>query len=160
MRAASAALRAEWIKIRTVRSTGWTLLLTFVLCAGLGLLVALSLANGFDRMEAAARRNFDPVLTGFYSLTLGEISLVAFGVLLISTEYTSGTIRASLVAMPRRGLFYAAKVLAGALTAAVFSLLTVFATFFTAQAALGPHGVSLGAPGALRATLFAGATSR
>jgi hypothetical protein len=157
MRAASAALRAEWVKIRTVRSTGWILLLTFVLCAGLGLLVALSLANGFDRMDAEARANFDPVLIGFYSLTVGEIALVVFGVLLVSTEYTSGTIRASLVAMPRRGPFYGAKLLAGTLTAAAFSLLTVFATFFVAQAALGPHGVSLGAPGALRATLFAAA---
>jgi ABC-2 type transport system permease protein len=62
MRAVPAALRAEWVKIRTVRSTPWILLLTFVLCAGLALLVALSLANGFDRMDAGARRNFDPVL--------------------------------------------------------------------------------------------------
>jgi ABC-2 type transport system permease protein len=157
MRGASAraAVRAEWVKIRTVRSTALTLLLAFVLSVGISLLVGLSMRSGFDRMDEEARANFDPVLTGFLSLTLGEISLVAFGVLLVGTEYTSGTIRASLTAMPRRGLFYGAKVLAGTMTASVFSLITGFVTFFTAQAALGPHGVSLGAPGALRATLFA-----
>lgn len=157
MSTARAALRAEWVKIRTVRSTVWVLLLAFVLCAGVGLLFGLALRNGFGRMDAEARANFDPVLAGFSGLTLGEIALVAFGVLLVGTEYTSGMIRASLVAVPRRGLFYGAKVLAGTLTAAAFSLVTVFVTFFVAQAALGPHGVSLSAPGALRATLLAAA---
>jgi ABC-type transport system involved in multi-copper enzyme maturation permease subunit len=152
---AAAAVRAEWVKIRTVRSTVWSLLLTFVLCAGLSLLFGLSLRSGFDRMDQKARANFDPVLAGFYSLTLGQIALVVFGVLLVSGEYSSGSIRASLTAVPRRGVFYGAKVLAGTLTALVFSLVTGFVTFFTGQGALGRHGVSLGAPGVLRATLFA-----
>jgi hypothetical protein len=73
---AAAAVRAEWVKIRTVRSTGWSLLLTFALCAGLSLLFGLILRGGFDRMDQEARANFDPVLSGFYSLTLGQISLV------------------------------------------------------------------------------------
>jgi ABC-type transport system involved in multi-copper enzyme maturation permease subunit len=152
---AAAAVRAEWVKIRTVRSTVWSLLLTFALCAGLSLLFGLTLRSGFDRMDQEARANFDPVLAGFYSLTLGQIALVVFGVLLVSSEYSSGSIRASLTAVPRRGVLYGAKVLAGTLTALAFSLVTGFVTFFTGQAALGPHGVSLGAPGVLRATLFA-----
>jgi ABC-2 type transport system permease protein len=150
-----AALHAEWVKIRTVRSTAWTLLLTFLLCAGLGLLYGVALRGGFDRMDPEARANFDPVLAGFYSLTLGQIALVVFGVLLVSTEYTSGVIGASLTAVPRRGVFYGSKVLAGGLTALAFSLVTGFVTFFAAQAALGPHGVSLTEPGVLRAALFA-----
>jgi hypothetical protein len=150
-----AALSAEWVKIRTVRSTPWTLLLAFVLCAGLGVLFGLALRGGFDRMDPGARRNFDPVVAGFYSLTLGQIALVVFGVLSVGSEYTSGMIRTSLTAVPRRGLFYGAKLLAVALTALAFSLVTVFVTFFAAQAALGPHGVSLGRPGVLRAVLFA-----
>jgi ABC-2 type transport system permease protein len=151
----AAAVRAEWVKIRTVRSTGWSLLVTFALCAGLSLLLGLTLRNGFDRMDQEARANFDPVLAGFYSLSLGQIALVVFGVLLVTGEYTSGSIRTSLTAMPRRWMFYGAKLVAGALTALVFSLVTGFVTFFTGQAALGPHGVSLGAPGVLRATVFA-----
>ncbi|MGI5225615.1 ABC transporter permease [Actinoallomurus sp. CA-142502] len=155
MSAGRAALRAEWVKIRTGRSTGWTLVLTFVLCVGLAVLLGLSMRGGFDRMDAGARANFDPVLVGFYGLLIGEIAFVAFGVLFVGSEYTSGMIRASLTAVPRRGVFYGAKMLTGALTASVFSLVTGFATFFTAQAALGPHGVTLGSAGALRATLLA-----
>jgi ABC-2 type transport system permease protein len=155
MSAGRAALGAELVKLRTVRSTVWTLVLTFVLCVGIALLAGLSMRAGFDRMDARARADFDPVLLGFYGLMVGETAIVAFGVLFVGTEYTSGMIRASLTAVPRRGVFYGSKVLAGTLAAAVFSLVAGFTTFFTAQAALGPHGVSLGSAGALRATLFA-----
>jgi ABC-2 type transport system permease protein len=151
-----AAVAAELIKIRTVRSTAWTLLVTFVLCVGLALPLGLALNHGFDRMDPAARANFDPVSAGFYTLTLGQLALVVFGVLLVSTEHTSGMIRASLAAVPRRGVFYAAKVLAASLPVAAFSMVTVFATFLTAQYALGPHGTSLGERGVLRAVVFAG----
>jgi ABC-2 type transport system permease protein len=152
---ARAMLTSEWTKIRTVRSTGWALFLAFVLCVGLGTLISLMLSDQFDRMSQEARANFDPVMTGFYSLALGQICLVTFGVLLVGAEYSNGTIRASLAAVPRRGLFYGSKVLAATMTASVFSLITVFATFFAAQAALGPHGTSLGEPGVLRAVLGA-----
>jgi ABC-2 type transport system permease protein len=154
-RAIGPAYAAEWIKIRTVRSTVWTLLLTFVLCVGLGLLFGLTLRHGFDRMDPEARANFDPVVAGFYSLTLGQIALVVFGVLMVGSEYTSGMIRVSLAAVPQRGVFYGAKVLAVTTPALVFSVVTGFATFFTAQYALGPHGTSLGDPGVPRAVVFA-----
>jgi ABC-type transport system involved in multi-copper enzyme maturation permease subunit len=146
-------LISEWTKIRTIRSTVWTLSLAFVICTGLAVLFGHMVGAQFDRMSQESRANFDPVMTGFYSLTLGQISLVAFGVLLVGSEYTSGTIRASLAAVPRRALFYGSKVLAGTMTASVFSVITVFVTFFAAQAALGPHGTSLGEPGVLRAVL-------
>jgi ABC-2 type transport system permease protein len=150
---ARAILTSEWTKIRTVPSTVWTLSLAFVLCTGLGSVFGLITRDEFDRMSQETRANFDPVMTGFYSLTLGQICLVAFGVLVVGTEYTSGTIRASLTVVPHRALFYGSKVLAATMTGAAFSLITVFATFFAAQAALGPHGTSLGQDGVPRAVL-------
>ncbi|GAB3968212.1 ABC transporter permease subunit [Actinoallomurus acanthiterrae] len=155
MVSARAALGAEFIKIRTVRSTVWTLALTFILSVGLGVLFCLAISSRFDLMDQRARANFDPVTTGFYSLTLGQIALVVFGVLCVSTEYTSGTIRASLAAVPHRGMFYGAKVLATTALALVFSLFTVLVTFFTSQAVLGEHGTTLSEPGVLRAVVFA-----
>jgi ABC-2 type transport system permease protein len=151
-----AAVGAEWVKIRTVRSTGWSLVPAFVLSVGLGILACLSIKGGFDRMDEPARANFDPVLAGFYSLTIGQIAMVVFGVLLAGGEYTTGLIRASLTAMPRRGVFYVAKVLAGAATALAVSLVTGYVTFFAGQAALGAHGVAITDPGAFRAATFAG----
>lgn len=148
-----AAVAAEWTKIRTVRSTAWTLLLTFTLSVGLSYSIGRSFRDSFDRRDQQAA--FDPLFATFYSLTLSQLALVVFGVLLVSAEYSSGTIHTSLVAMPRRGLFYAAKVLAGMLPVTGVSVVTVAATFLTAQAALGQHGISLRDDGVPLATVGA-----
>ncbi|GAA2108750.1 ABC transporter permease subunit [Actinomadura alba] len=151
----AAVSHAEWIKMRTVRSTVWALLLTPLVSVGLGWLVARGLRSGFENGTAEWRGSFDPVHWGFYSLTLGQLAIVVFGVLLVGGEYGSGTIRASLAVVPRRGALYWAKVLAGTSAAFACALVTAFVTFFVAQAAFGPYGVSLGAGGALRATVGA-----
>jgi len=135
-------LRAEWTKIRSVRSTAWTLALTFAISVPLTYLVGLSFRGGIDEVQ-----NHDPIFAAFYSLTLGQLPLVVFGVLLIGSEYTSGTIRVSLAAVPRRGLFYAGKVLAAAAVALCVSMVTVAANFAAARAALGPYGPSFDTPG-------------
>lgn len=147
---ARAVLAAELTKIRTVRSTGWALWAGFVICVGLAELIGLSFRNGADQ-----QRPFDPLFATFYSLTLGQLALVAFAVLVVSGEYSSGTIRASLAAVPRRGLFYGGKVLAGALVVSGASLVTVVVTFFVAQSALGPRRTTLGADGVPQAMVGA-----
>nr|WP_260407598.1 ABC transporter permease [Planomonospora venezuelensis] len=81
--------------------------------------------------------------------------MVVFGVLLVGGEYGSGTIRASLAAVPRRGLFYGGKVLAAAPLVLAVSAVTVLATFHAAQAGLGPYRISLGADGAPTAVVGA-----
>jgi ABC-2 type transport system permease protein len=139
-------LLAEWTKIRTVRSTAVTLLLTVALSAGLAWVAGLSFRASFAALTPAQRHAYDPLFATFYSLTVGQLALVAFGVLAIGSEYRSGTIRLSLAAVPRRGQFYGGKVVAVTLVAV---------TFLTAQAALGPHGTSLGAPGSAQAAVGA-----
>lgn len=151
MTALRAAVRAELTKARTVRSTWWSLLVAVVLSIGLSALLALSLRNA----RLASGSAWDPVRYGFFGLTVGLIVLVVFGVLLVSAEFTSGTIRASLAAVPRRGVFLGAKALAGTAIAAVVSVVIGFGAFFAAQPLLGERGVSLGEPGVLRAVLGA-----
>jgi ABC-2 type transport system permease protein len=148
-------MTAELTKIRTVRPTMWALLLTLLLCLGLGYAVSFGFRVTFPRLPPAQRRDFDPLFATFYSLSIGQLALVAFGVTVIGSEYSSGMIAASLTAVPRRGLFYAAKVAAGLLVAAGTALITVTATFFAAQQALGPHRTSPGAPSSLQAGLGA-----
>ncbi|MEU3980639.1 ABC transporter permease [Streptomyces sp. NPDC026672] len=146
-----AVLAAEWIKIRSVRSTPWTLALAFVTTVG------LSVAFGFavrDLMASDPVDNYDPVATGLSGLLYTQVVLVVFGVLVVSTEYTTGMIRASLTAVPSRGLFYGCKVLAGTLAALAVSVVTVFVTFFAGEAAIGSrYNASIQDPGALRAVL-------
>jgi ABC-type transport system involved in multi-copper enzyme maturation permease subunit len=148
-------ITAELTKIRSLRSTRWALLLTAAICVGLGYAVSLSLHVSFPRLPPQQRRDFDPLFATFYSVSLGQLALVAFGVTVVGSEYTSGTIVASLTVVPRRGLFYAAKVAAGLLVAAGTALVTVAGTFFAAQQALGPQRTSPGAPGTLQAAFGA-----
>ncbi|WP_256864134.1 ABC transporter permease [Streptomyces avermitilis] len=126
----------------TVRSTSFTLLLAFVLSTGLGTVVAFSWRGHIERVV-----NFSPLFAGLYGVTLGQLALVVFGVLLVGSEYSSGSIRTSLSAVPRRGLLYGGKVLAGTLAALAGSTVTVIVTFAGAQAALGPYGITLTAHG-------------
>ena len=146
---------AELTKIRTVRSTKWALLLTLLICAGLGYVVSLSLRHDFPRLPPEQRRDFDPLFATFYSLSIGQLALVVFGVLVTGSEYSTGMIVTTLTVMPRRGLFYAAEIAAGLLAAAGTAVVTVTATFLAAQQALGPHRTSLGAPGTVQAALGA-----
>lgn len=143
----TALISAEWVKIRSVRSTIWTLALTVALSVGLAYLFGFSFRANFAEMSRERQEQFDPLFATFYSLTIGQLALVVLAVFMVTGEYSTGTIRASLAAVPRRGLFYAAKVLTGALLAAAVAAVTVLATFAAAQAGLGRYGTSLAADG-------------
>jgi ABC-2 type transport system permease protein len=148
-------MTSELTKIRTVRSATWALLLTPLLCVGLGYLVSLSLRVGFPRLPARQRHDFDPLFATFYSLSIGQLALVVFGVTVTGSEYPTRMIVPSLTAVPRRGLFYAAKISAGLLAAAGTALPTVAALVFAAQQALGPHRAPIGALGTVQAAVGA-----
>jgi ABC-2 type transport system permease protein len=130
-------IRAELIKLRTLRSTP----ITLGLAAAVG--AALSLLVGFAFRDSKTLGDFDPVFPSFYGLTLAQIPLVVFGVLAVGSEYRSGTIRASLAAVPRRGRFFGAKVGATLLYLGTAALLTVVVAVVTAQAALGQRRARL-----------------
>ena len=144
-------IHAELTKIRTIRSTRMALLLALLISVGLGYAISLSLRVGFARLPPQQQRDFDPLFATFYGVSVGQLAVAVFGATVVGSEYSSGTIAMSLTAVPRRGLFYAAKITAALLAAAVTALITVTAEFFAAQRALGPHGTSAGAPGTLQA---------
>ncbi|WP_406278510.1 ABC transporter permease [Embleya sp. NBC_00896] len=101
-----AALRAEWTKIRSVPSTRWLPLVTVVLIAGAGALVDAFVAEGQRREDGA---EYDAFTLVHYGVNFGQMALVAFAVLAVASEYGTGTIRASLAAVPDRRVFAAAK---------------------------------------------------
>jgi ABC-2 type transport system permease protein len=151
------AARMEWRKLRTVRST-WYIAAAFA-ATMIGLaMVALS-HEGYGQMSAADRASFDPTHDCFIGLVLGQLLVGTLGVLAITSEFSSGMIRATFAAVPRRGLLLAAKAaVLGAVTLAVGEI-TAFAAFLAGQAVLkapAPHA-ALGQPGVLRAVLMAGA---
>ncbi|MGW3242304.1 ABC transporter permease [Streptomyces sp. NPDC001070] len=95
------ALKSEWTKIRTVRSTMWTLGVMLVVILGINLLVVAL---------ASAENVSDPVLGfGLFGVLLGQLCVITLGVLVISSEYGTGMIRTTLTACPQRGRVFTAK---------------------------------------------------
>ncbi|WP_055588124.1 ABC transporter permease [Streptacidiphilus griseoplanus] len=156
MAAAAAALRSEWTKIRTVRSTVVTLAAAFVVTVGLSALLCLLTNHNFSEATRNATTPFDATATSFGGIILGQLAVIVFGVLVMGNEYSSGMIRLSLAAVPRRGVLLAAKASVVLVLALVVGLLTSFVSFLLGQALLGSHSTTLGAPHVLRAVLGAG----
>ena len=151
------AAQMEWLKLRTVRSTAWT---GAVFAAGMIGLAILALGHlHYASFSAADRATFDPVELGFAGLAVGQLAFGVLGALVITSEFSSGMIRATLAAVPRRPLLLAAKAaVLGAVTLAVGEVLA-FGAFAAGEAVLrspAPHA-TLGQPGVLRAVLMAGA---
>jgi ABC-type transport system involved in multi-copper enzyme maturation permease subunit len=154
-------MRAEWTKIRSVRSTVWTLIIFVVLCIGLTALIAWLTESHWYGPQAAprdARAIADPV--GFILGTgvgLGQLAICVLGVLVITSEYSTGVIRASLLAVPRRIPVLAAKAVVFAVLLLVVTEIVAFCSFFVGSAILHAHvQVSLSGSGVTRAVIGAG----
>lgn len=148
-------VRSEVAKILTLPSTAITLGLTVV--AGLlvtGLVSNSSLHHGSDYYIG-----FDATQQALTGLIVAGLTGGVFGALLITGEYSSGTIRTTLAATPRRPVLLAAKIGVTAVLTAVFCVVLSFAAFFLGQAILsggGAPSASLGTPGAFRAVFMTG----
>ncbi|MET8944260.1 ABC transporter permease [Streptomyces sp. NPDC004542] len=154
--AAVEVVRSEWTKIRSVASTLWTLSVAVVVSVAVGMLISALSRSQYDRMPVRERLSFDPTLVSFAGMTLGQLALIVFGVLVVSNEYSTGMIRTSLAAVPRRGTFLFSKIAVATGLALVVSFATSFAAFFLGQTVLGPHRAQLGDPGVLRAVIGGG----
>jgi hypothetical protein len=146
----AAVIRSEWVKVRSVRSIGIVAAFTVALIVAVGLIAAAD--ADWAAMTAAQRAGFDPIGQSLLGVrNFADIPVGILGVLVITGEYTTGMIRAAFCAVPRRMpvLWAKAAVLAPALF--TVTLTASLAAFLGGQALLGSHGVSLGAPDALRA---------
>ncbi|MFF7978575.1 ABC transporter permease [Streptomyces sp. NPDC007901] len=149
-------VRSEWTKIRSVASTVWTLSLAVVVSVALGMLLSALANHQFGNMPVRERLSFDPTNISFAGMTLGQLAMIVFGVLVVSNEYSTGMIRTSLAAVPQRATFLFSKIAVAAGLALAVGMVTSFAAFFLGQAMLGSHRAYLGDPGVLRAVIGGG----
>jgi ABC-type transport system involved in multi-copper enzyme maturation permease subunit len=154
----ASAVSSEWIKIRSLRSTWWTLLATVLFVAGLGTLFSAVHAHQYNHGNIDFELIRDPTQVSLRGIFLGQLAIGVLGVLVISGEYTTGMIRASLTALPRRWPVLAAKGAVLGVLVFVVAEAATFAAFLLGQAALASTHVqaSLSTPGALRACFGAG----
>lgn len=151
-------VRSEWTKLRSVRSTYWTLLVAAVATVGISALVTGIYANHWPTASPAERATFNAVNLSLVGIFLAQLAVGVLGVLTITSEYSTGAIRSTLAAVPQRGTVLAAKATVFGAVTLVISLASAFAAFFVGQAFLGTQGIeaAIGDPGVLRAVTGAG----
>ncbi|MEV7358446.1 ABC transporter permease [Kitasatospora sp. NPDC091276] len=153
------ALAGEWVKLRSVRATPLTAAVALAAALFIGLIDYGSAADNWDVWTADQRERFDPVRYGFSGgFYVAVLAIGTLGTLAASSEYTTGQIRGTLAAVPRRGQVLAAKVLVVGGVSALLGQLLAFLTFLLGRRALaGKHlAVSLGDPGVARAVVGCG----
>jgi hypothetical protein len=154
---------AEWIKLRTVRSTMYTLVVAAIASIGIAALACQRLAAELSGGNAPLTPDgqvggIDGISRSLIGGVAAQLAIGALGVLVVTSEFGTGMIRASLSAMPQRGRWIAAKLAVfGVVVLAVGQVLT-FTSFGIGQAILATQhgGASLGDPGALRSVVATG----
>ncbi len=177
------ALRSEFTKIWSVRSTYWTLFALIVVCVGIGALFSWGQAEQMSRLASGAGplrgggirfnggappasviaqmravRVGRAASVSLFGLLIGQLIIVVLGALTITSEYSTGMIRTSLSTMPRRGTMFAAKGIVFGFVALVVGLVTSFLAFFIGQAIMSSQHINttLGHPDVLRTVIGGG----
>ena len=148
-------VKSEVVKVITLPSTAITLGLTVVV----GLLVTALVSNAALHHDPGYYFGFDPTQQSLTGLIVAGLTGGVFGALLITAEYSSGTIRTSMAATPRRPILLTAKIGVTAAATVVFCELLSLVSFLLGQAILSAGGApsaTLATPGTLRAVLLTG----
>jgi ABC-2 type transport system permease protein len=154
------ALRSEWTKLRTVRSTGFSVLAVALIALGLMSLIAWATMDRWPQLDRADRADLtahplDLILVR--PVFVSQLVVAVLGVMVISAEYTTGMIRSTLQAQPRRLTVLTAEIAVFAAMMLVVGEMLSFAAFFVGRAIITSHlKVALGDPGVVRAVLGAG----
>ncbi len=151
------ALRSEWTKLRSVRSTYWSLLVAAVLGIGLGALISGISAHHYAT-DPSVHFRWNPTDRSLSSLAIAQLAFAILGVMVVTGEYSTGMIRTSLAAVPKRSRMLAAKAVVWTALALVAGEVISFVTFLVGQALISGQApsASLGDPNVLRAVVGAG----
>jgi ABC-2 type transport system permease protein len=154
----TSVLASEWIKMRSVRSTVWSLVAMTLISIGVAVIVGLTVTHQWNSFSLPDKLTFDPTGLSLRGLLFSQLVIGVLGVLVISAEYGTLTIRSTLSAVPHRPLVLAAKALVFAAVALVIGEVLSFGAFLIGQALLSspaPHA-TLSQPGVLRAVVGGG----
>ena len=132
---------SEWTKLRSVRSTRWSLLIGAVLTIGFPLLFAAVTSSRWGHMSPSERANRNPLDIALAGVNVSQLAIAVLGVLVITAEYSTGMIRASFTAVPKRLPVLWAKLGVFSVVAFVLSLPAVLIAFFASQAILSRHQI-------------------
>lgn len=136
-----ATMRAEWTKLRSVRSTWIVFSLAIVLSIGFSALIALISGLTHESWNDDVRAAFDPVLTTNSGSLFGCITLIVLAVTAVTSEYSSGMIRTTFIDNPQRTRVFAAKTAVVALFGLTIAVLTIPVMFMVSQPIFAHYGL-------------------
>lgn len=147
---------SEWTKLHSLRSTRWSLLVAVVLTIGLPAIFAAVTSSHWGHMAPRERADRHPLDIALAGVNLSQLAIGVLGVLVITGEYSTGMIRASFTAVPKRVPVLWAKIVVFALASFALMLPSVIAAFYVSQAILSKHDIlqtSLSANGVARSVV-------
>jgi ABC-2 type transport system permease protein len=150
--------RSEWTKLYSLRSTRYSLLATAVMTIGFGIIASAATVSRWSSLSAADKASFDPLATSLLGVNFGVLAIGVLGILLITGEYSTGMIRATMTAVPKRLPVIWGKTGVYGLVALVITVPAALIAFFAGQAILsGQHlQIAFSGAGVPRAVLGAG----
>jgi ABC-type transport system involved in multi-copper enzyme maturation permease subunit len=145
---------SEWTKLRSLRSTTYTLLVAAVVTMGFGILASALTASRWNTLSAGDKATFDPLSTSLVGVNFGVLAIGVLGVLLITGEYSTGMIRSTFAAVPKRLPVLWAKAGVYSLVALAVAVPSTLIAFFAGQAFLSSKHIDIafshaGVPGAV-----------
>jgi ABC-2 type transport system permease protein len=151
-------MHSEWTKLRTVRSSYWTLFASVVAMIGLSAILCAVYVAQYAHVSATDKATFNPASFSLTGTFLAQLAICVLGVLVITNEYGSGMIRATFAAIPQRLSILSAKAVVFAGVTLVVSTAACFVAFILGQSILSSKGIgtSLGAPNVLRTIIGTG----
>lgn len=149
--------KSEWTKLYSLRSTRYALLATVLMTIGFGIIASAATVSRWGSMTAADKASFDPLSTSLLGVSFGVLSIGVLGVMLIAGEYTTGMIRSTMTAVPKRLPVLWGKAGVYAVVAFVLAVPSALVAFFAGQAILsGKHlQIAFSHPGVAGAVLGA-----
>lgn len=133
---------SEWTKLRTLRSTRYALLAGVAMTIGFAIIPALVNASRWNSMSFIDKISFRPLETSLIGVTVAQLAIGVLGVMLISGEYSTGMIRSTFAAVPKRLPVLWGKAGVFALVTFVLALPSTLIAFFAAQAILKGHSLN------------------
>jgi len=149
-------LAAEWTKLRSVRSTAWSLGIGFLLTIAFPVIFSFVLSSHWGDMAPQERATHTPLEVALAGVNVAQLAIAVLGVLVITAEYSTGSIRSSFTAVPKRLPVLWAKLLDYGVLSFVLMVPAVLVSFFASQAILARHDIlqtSFTAPGVARSMI-------
>ena len=150
-------VRSEWTKLRSLRSTGYALLAAVVMLIAFAIIDCASIVSSWASLSAKEKATFDPLLASLRGVDGAQLAVGVLGVLVITGEYTTGMIRSTFTAVPKRLPALWAKATVFAAVSLALTVPALLIAFFASQSILdGPHiSIAFSHPGVPRAVIGA-----